>query len=127
QTQSQHLSLSLQRKWDKKLRGRFALAPRDMHGSLEPKKYRDYNARFDNFCSNYIAQELKDIAAMFPATALQDDVVSVVGVGLARGLGFIPLANELGLRVKLYDISEYALKKGEEVLLRPENIAHYHR
>ena len=127
QTQTQQLSQMLQQKWDKKLRGRFALAPRDMHDTLDQSQYRDYNAQFDNFCSNYVAEELTNLATAFPPVALQGDVVSLIGIGLARGLGFIPLANQLGLRVKLYDVSEYALKLGEQVLQSPENIANYHR
>lgn len=120
-TQSQVLNLELERKWNKKLRKSRSLAPKDMQSRMSKETYNTFCQEFDIFVSNYIEQELNLLAQSFSIDQIEDDVVSVVGVGLARGLGFIPKANAMGMKVNLYDISDEALKRGTQVLCSKGN------
>jgi hypothetical protein len=102
--------------WTEKLTGRYALAPRELQGKLSPYQYALHNSNFSSFCSRYIETELRNMHQDWGEIALFRKQVAVFGVGLGRGLDFIPLANDLRMQVGMYDLCDVALGHAESAV-----------
>jgi hypothetical protein len=100
----------LQKKWDDKLSRAQPLAPRDLQGQLTQGEYDIFSNEFDKFCERYVVSELQLMNADLGVGSLTDYSVAVLGSGLGRGLGFIPSAIDLGMKINLYDLSLKALE-----------------
>ncbi len=116
QAQSLTLNTALENHWNKKLSGKRALAPRQLQNSITDEDYSSYNLSFDDFCSDYIRLELENMYSELGGDYLYECNVSVLGPGLGRGLRFIPYANQIGMRVGLYDLSKTAIDLADQAL-----------
>jgi hypothetical protein len=120
------LNTALVRHWSRKLRSRdgdgrplFPLAPVDLRqdGKITEEEYNQQNESYGKACSDYVVSE---ITRMFHQTEtpprLKGGSFTVWGIGLARDLAWIQLANEFGLTGDLYDASGVAIGNGRRRL-----------
>lgn len=108
------LNQFLVNKWNDKLSKPHSLAPRNIGGLISDEEYNNHNDSFSDFCSNYFKSQLEIMNS--EETDLDGFEVTIVGLGLARGLKFIPFANDLNLTVNLFDVSDVAIANAKKVL-----------
>ncbi len=95
--------------WNRKLSSQWALAPRDLtwKGLVNDKNYRTENTRLGKLGNTQVLQELS-LLRKEHGTDLHYKWVVIFGPGLCRDLNFVARANQLGLHVIAYDISQYS-------------------
>lgn len=121
--QTQSLNPTMERKWNKKLSGKFALAPIQWQEQIEyqireglmtereaTEHYKYYCDEYSKWCSDYVVNELRSMDSDFGKHALAYGCVTIFGIGIGRGLEFIPTANQMQMQTHLYDISDVAIK-----------------
>jgi hypothetical protein len=102
----------LEHHWDDKLspgqKNPYPLAPKDLvkGGRITQENYQEQNKAFGDFS----AQRMRTELGMLPQSSDGGNRlrIEVLGAGLARDLGWIPYAVELGFRVNIRDISNVA-------------------
>ena len=101
--------------WDRKLRSRFSLAPRDLvrEGGITKEKYERENAILGSFSSYHVVKELRRLRYEVAPNKLHYANVAILGIGLTRDWGFVSSANELGMEVKAFDVSTVACRNGD--------------